>query len=93
MAKMMRANLPTLRKTASYYVLHISVAMLVAYAITRDWHASIALSLIEPSVQAVAFFFHEKFWQRWELKRATVALPSPLPSSLSSTLTAQGTTA
>jgi uncharacterized membrane protein len=25
---------------------------------------AIALSLLEPTVQAVAFFFHEKIWER-----------------------------
>jgi uncharacterized membrane protein len=65
MAKFARANLPTLKKTASYYVLHIAVAALVAYAVTGDLLMSLTLSLLEPTVQAVAFFCHEKAWQRW----------------------------
>ena len=54
----------TLKKTASYYVMHITIAAIVAYAVTRSWQAAIALSLIEPTVQAVAYYFHEKAWQR-----------------------------
>ena len=65
MAKFARANLPTLKKTASYYVLHIAVAALVAYAVTGSLLMSLTLSLLEPTVQAVAFFFHEKAWQCW----------------------------
>jgi uncharacterized membrane protein len=65
MAKFARAHLPTLKKTASYYVVHIAVAALVAYAVTGDLLMSLTLSLLEPTVQAVAFFFHEKAWQRW----------------------------
>lgn len=65
MAKLARANLPTLKKTGSYYLVHVSVAALVAYAVTGDVWLSLTLSLLEPTVQAFAFFFHEKAWQRW----------------------------
>ena len=64
MARFARAHLPALQKTASYYVMHISVAALVAYAVTGDWLMSLTLSLLEPTVQAMAFFFHEKAWER-----------------------------
>ena len=65
MVKLVRANLPTLKKTASYYLIHVTVAALVAYAVTGNFLLSITLSLLEPTVQAFAFFFHEKAWQRW----------------------------
>lgn len=67
-----RRNLPTLAKTGSYYVIHICVAALVAYAVTGNLIASLTLSLLEPTVQAVAFFFHEKAWERL-LARSTTA--------------------
>ncbi|WP_082492962.1 DUF2061 domain-containing protein [Acidovorax sp. Leaf160] len=57
-------NLPTLMKTGSYYLIHICVAALVAYAVTGNLVASLTLSLLEPTVQAVAYFFHEKAWAR-----------------------------
>ncbi|MDA8445012.1 DUF2061 domain-containing protein [Paracidovorax valerianellae] len=63
-------NLPTLMKTGSYYLIHICVAALVAYAVTGNLIASITLSLLEPTVQAVAFFFHEKAWERAARRRA-----------------------
>lgn len=56
----------TLKKTASYYVMHITVAALVAYAVTGSWRSAVALSLIEPTVQAAAYYFHEKAWQKAE---------------------------
>jgi len=65
MAQLARDNLPTLKKTATYYLLHVTVAALVAYAVTGNFVLALTLSLLEPSVQAVAFFFHEKAWQRW----------------------------
>lgn len=69
MAKIARAQLPVLKKTASYYVLHMLVASMVAYAVTRDIVMAVTLSLLEPTVQAVAFFFHEKAWQ-WRARRS-----------------------
>ena len=54
----------TLLKTASYYLIHICVAATVAYAVTGNLWASLTLSLLEPTVQAVAFFFHERAWER-----------------------------
>ena len=55
-------NRRTLKKTLSYYIMHISVAMIVAYMITGNLIMAATLSLIEPTVQAFAFFFHERVW-------------------------------
>ena len=60
--KFLLNNRRTLKKTLSYYVVHISVAMMVAYMITGNLIMAATLSLIEPTVQAFAFFFHEKVW-------------------------------
>ena len=73
MVNLARANLPTLKKTASYYVVHVLVASLVAYAVTGDLMLAITLSLLEPTVQAFAFFFHEKAWERVGKRRAVPA--------------------
>jgi uncharacterized membrane protein len=59
-----RQNKTMLMKTGSYYLIHIGVAAMVAYAVTGNLWASLTLSLLEPTVQAVAFFFHEKAWDR-----------------------------
>jgi uncharacterized membrane protein len=76
MARYVRANLPTIMKTGTYYVAHVTVAAMVAYAVTGDLLTSMTLSLLEPTVQAFVFFFHEKAWQR---------AARPLPSSLQGT--------
>ncbi|MDR0227224.1 MAG: DUF2061 domain-containing protein [Burkholderiaceae bacterium] len=60
----------TLMKTMSYYVIHVTVAAAVAYAVTGNLWAALTLSLLEPTVQAVAFFFHEKLWERGLRRRA-----------------------
>lgn len=59
-----RRNLFTLKKTASYYVMHIVIAACVGYMVTGELWMALTLSLLEPTVQAVAFFFHEKAWSR-----------------------------
>lgn len=64
MVNFARANRVTLKKTASYYLVHITVAAAVAYAVTGDLLMAITLSLLEPTLQAVAFFCHEKVWER-----------------------------
>ena len=69
MANFARANILTLQKTASYYVMHITVAAGVGYAVTGNLWMALTLSLVEPTVQAFAFFFHEKAWERVTLRR------------------------
>ena len=64
MARFIRNNRRMLQKTATYYVMHITVAAAVAYAVTGDLMMAFARSLLEPTVQAVAFFVHEKLWSR-----------------------------
>jgi uncharacterized membrane protein len=52
-----------LAKTATYWVCHISVASTLAYALTGNLHAAIGIGLLEPSIQAVVFLFHERVWE------------------------------
>jgi uncharacterized membrane protein len=75
MTKFIKTNAFTLKKTVSYYFTHITVAIIVAYAITGDWLISVALSMIEPSVQTVVYFFHERIWARQERKETTTMRP------------------
>ena len=82
MVQFVRTNLPTLKKTASYYVVHVTVAAMVAYAVTGNFLLSLTLSLLEPTVQAFAFFFHEKAWQRWGAK-STQAFAGGRPAPIS----------
>ncbi len=62
--KFVETNQRMFKKTLSYYIMHITVAMLVGYFVTGSLSMAIALSLLEPTVQAVAFFFHEKAWEK-----------------------------
>ncbi|MBC7770529.1 MAG: DUF2061 domain-containing protein [Phycisphaerales bacterium] len=51
-------------KTGSYSLMHLVVAIAVTYAITQDWRAALAVGLIEPAVQTVAYIFHDRLWSR-----------------------------
>lgn len=51
-------------KTISFAIMHFSVAFTVAYLLTGDWVVGGLLAVVEPAVNTVAYFFHEKFWQR-----------------------------
>lgn len=64
----------SLRKTASYYLVHVVVAAAVAYAVTGSLYIALTLSLLEPTVQAVAYFFHDKAWARSSDLRAQTLL-------------------
>ena len=54
----------TLLKTASYCAMHFTVAILVAYALTRNWGVALAVGVVEPLVQTAFFALHEKLWSK-----------------------------
>ena len=51
-------------KTASWSLVHMIVAISVAYALTQNWRAALAVGLIEPIFQTIAFAVHERAWAR-----------------------------
>lgn len=60
----------TTLKTVSYGVMHLVVAVTVAYALTGSWAQALAIGLVEPVVQTFAFAFHERAWARRERRTA-----------------------
>lgn len=66
---LLRQHATALLKAGSYYGVHIVVAAAVAYAVTGNWLAALTLSLLEPSVQIVAYFLHDKAWARVPMAR------------------------
>lgn len=50
-------------KTLSYLAIHLVVGFSVAYALTGSVAIAGGIALIEPCLNAVAFFFHEKAWR------------------------------
>jgi uncharacterized membrane protein len=51
-------------KTASFAVVHFSVAFTVGYVMTGSVLVGGAIALVEPAVNTVAYFIHEKVWER-----------------------------
>ena len=56
-------------KTASYGLMHLVVAILVAFAITRDWRLALAVGVVEPFFQTIAYSIHDRVWHRIERRR------------------------
>ena len=54
-------------KTASWSLVHMTVAIAVAYALTQNWRAALAVGLIEPIFQTIAFALHERAWADREI--------------------------
>ncbi len=64
-------------KTISFAAVHFSVAFTVAWLMTGSWIVGGALALVEPAINTVAFFFHEKAWElreRRRMPRASLAI-------------------
>lgn len=53
-----------LSKTITYLVIHLSIGFSVAYLFTGSVAVAGGIALVEPMVNAVAFFIHEKVWRR-----------------------------
>lgn len=51
-----------LLKTGSFAVLHFSVGFGVTYLVSGSLPVALGVALIEPAVNTVVFFFHERAW-------------------------------
>ena len=57
--------MPTdLLKTLTYLSLHLTIGFSVAYVMTGSVALAGGIAVVEPCINAVAFFFHEKAWKR-----------------------------
>jgi uncharacterized membrane protein len=54
----------TLSKTLTYCLMHFTVAIAVAYALTGNWAIALSIGIVEPLVQTVFFNMHERGWNR-----------------------------
>ena len=50
--------------------MHFTVAVLVAYALTRDIRLALAIGTVEPLVQTLFFTLHDRIWTRIEARKA-----------------------
>ena len=51
-------------KTASFATIHFNVAFTVVYLLTGDAFVGGVMAMLEPTLNTVAYYLHEKVWQR-----------------------------
>ncbi|WP_299493906.1 DUF2061 domain-containing protein [uncultured Shewanella sp.] len=56
-------------KTMTFAALHFSVAFTVTYLLTGSLLVGGAVALVEPAINTVVFYFHEKVWKRYDAKK------------------------
>jgi uncharacterized membrane protein len=57
----------SLAKTATFAVVHFSVAFTVAYLLTGSAPVASAIALLEPLANTVAYLVHERAWARVQI--------------------------
>lgn len=60
-------------KTVTFAALHFSIAFSVAYILTGDILIGGALALIEPAINTVAYYFHDRIWEHLRQRRMAAA--------------------
>jgi uncharacterized membrane protein len=60
-------------KTLTFAVVHVSVAFSVGYVLSGSALVGGAIALIEPAVNTVVYFFHERLWERIRQQRSAGA--------------------
>jgi uncharacterized membrane protein len=63
-------------KTITFACMHFSIAFGVVYLMTGSVLIGGAVALVEPAVNTVAFYFHEKVWQRFERRKQLQLSPN-----------------
>ncbi|ENO15745.2 DUF2061 domain-containing protein [Marinobacter nanhaiticus D15-8W] len=58
-------------KTITFACTHFTVAFTVAYLLTGDIIIGSLIAMVEPAINTVAYFFHEKLWNRRTQGRRT----------------------
>lgn len=49
-------------KTLTFAIMHFCIAFMVTYVITGSFVLGGMIAIIEPAVNTVGYFFHEKIW-------------------------------
>lgn len=59
-------------KTITFGIMHFSIAFGLVYMLTGSIALGGAVAVIEPLVNTVAFYFHDRVWKRIEAKNAVI---------------------
>jgi len=64
-------------KTFTFAIVHFTVAFSVAYVLSGSILIGGAIALVEPLINTIAYFFHEKVWERIQAKRQASMVQVP----------------
>lgn len=56
-------------KTISFAVMHFSIAFTVAYLLSGSFIVGGAIAIVEPAINTVGYYFHEKLWQKSQFRQ------------------------
>lgn len=65
-------------KTFSFALVHMTVAFSIVYLMTGSLALGGAVALIEPAANTIAYFFHEKAWERFGNRQPSTAVNEDL---------------
>lgn len=57
-------------KTLTYSIMHFIVAFAVSFVLTGDIAIAGAIAMVEPLVQTLAYFLHEKAWNNYVIHKS-----------------------
>ncbi len=63
-------------KTLSFAAIHFTIAFSLTYAMTGSLMTGSAVAFIEPVVNTVAYYLHDRFWPAKGGKQKDSALPA-----------------
>ena len=52
----------TIKKTISFSIIHFIISFSIAYLLTGDIIIGGLIALLEPTLNTISYFFHEKYW-------------------------------
>lgn len=67
-----------LSKTMTFAALHFVVGFTVSYAFTGSLAIAGGIALVEPLVNTVVFYFHERAWRRAGRSEEPLSAPTPV---------------
>jgi len=62
----MRVRVFKMIKTVTFAMMHFTIAFTVTYFLTGSFLIGGLVAIVEPAVNTVAFYFHEKVWRKVE---------------------------
>ncbi|MCW8196077.1 DUF2061 domain-containing protein [Proteobacteria bacterium 005FR1] len=63
-------------KTITFAIMHFIIAFAVAYLLTGSLVIGGAVALVEPAVNTVGFYFHERAWRLFEAGHLRLRWPA-----------------